>query len=260
MVRLAAGSSGDDATGPAMHGGRTRPAIMGAVITVVGSRSPIGGAILAGLALTLAVSCTSAVLDDSAAAEAFAAEAASPRPLTAESSELAAFSAAIDGVHSALPPLPVPEPLPVDEWAPTDDVVIGRIEIPAIGLDDDIHQGMELTAINRGPSHWPGTARPGQVGNMVLAGHRTTYSRPFLDLDLVQPGDEMAVTTPDGTRHVYVATGTEVVTPDAVWIAEQTYGFTATTFACHPKGSARERIVVHWQLLDAAGAPVAPLA
>lgn len=201
-----------------------------------------------------ATGCTSAVVDEDAAGVL----AAAPRPSSAPLVEVVRGPAVPP--TTTLPPLPVPEPLPLDAHAPTPEVVLGRLVIPAIGVDEPLHQGMTLTAINRGPSHWPGTAAPGQVGNMVLAGHRTTYSQPFHDLDLVQPGDEMVVETPDGARHVYVATSTEVVAPDALWIAEQTHAFTATTFACHPKGSARQRIVVRWQLVDADGQAVPPLA
>jgi sortase A len=159
-------------------------------------------------------------------------------------------------VAVALPELPTPEPLPVDPYQhEPDDTAIGRIAVPRLGIDEPLHQGMSLTAINRGPSHWPGTAGPGQMGNMVIAGHRTTYSRPFYDLDRVRAGDEMIVTF-KGDTHVYQAVRTEIVDDDAVWIADQTYEFTATTFACHPKGSARQRIVVFWQLVDDAGEPV----
>jgi sortase A len=238
-----------------MHDGRTPPAIMGAVTTAASSPLRRVAAGLIGIGALLTSACTSAVIEDTSAADAVVARASAPRPSTSTTAVEALTLEA-----RTLPPLPVPEPLPLDEWAPTPEVVLGRVQIPAIGLDEDLHQGMTLTAINRGPSQWPGTALPGQVGNMVIAGHRTTYGRPFHDLDLVQPGDEMVVSTPDGVRHVYVASGTEVVGPDALWIAEQSYGSTATTFACHPKGSARERIVVRWQLVDATGAPVPPLA
>lgn len=155
-----------------------------------------------------------------------------------------------------LPELPVPEPLPLDAYQPEPEVTVGTIEIPRIGLSDGLHQGMSLTALNRGPSHWRGTAGPGQLGNMVIGGHRTTYSQPFLDLDLIEPGDEMVVTDDDGGVHVYQAVRTEIVEPEALWIADQDHGFTATTFACHPKGSARQRIVVFWQLVDDTGQPV----
>jgi sortase A len=159
-----------------------------------------------------------------------------------------------------LPPLPVPEPPPANpHQAEPPDTVIGHIRIDRLGIDEPLHQGMSLTIINRGPSHWPGSALPGQVGNMVIAGHRTTYSRPFHNLDLVEPGDIMEVTY-EGETFRYRAERTEIVTPDSMWITEQTYAFTATTFACHPKGSARQRIVVFWQLVDETGEPVPALA
>lgn len=158
-----------------------------------------------------------------------------------------------------LPELPVPDPLPVNAFQAAPEIVIGHITIPRLGVDVALHEGMTLTAINRGPSHWAGTALPGQVGNMVIAGHRTTYSRPFYDLDLIVPGDEMIIRHGDET-FTYVAERTEIVGPDALWIADQSYEFRATTFACHPKGSARQRIVVFWQLVDDEGNPVPALA
>ena len=159
-----------------------------------------------------------------------------------------------------LPELPVPDPLPTNPFqAEPEDVVIGNIAVPRLGIDEPLHQGMSLTMINRGPSHWPGSAEPGQVGNMVLAGHRTTYSRPFHDLDLIEPGDEMIIEV-EGETHIYQAVETEIVEPEAMWIADQDYEFTATTFACHPKGSARQRIVVFWQLVDEDRQPVPGLA
>jgi sortase A len=146
--------------------------------------------------------------------------------------------------------LPMPEPAPVDAYAPTPDVVIGRIELPTIGLADHLHQGVTMTAIDRGPSHWPGTALPGQSGNVVVAGHRVTNSRPFHDLDRLQVGDPLVFTLLDGSRSTYQLTGTEIVGPDAMHIIDQTPDSTATLFACHPKGSAAQRIVAHFQLVE----------
>ena len=153
--------------------------------------------------------------------------------------------------------LPVPDLLPEDPYADTPEVVLGSIAIPAIGMEEALQSGMTLTAINRGPSHWPGTAQPGQLGNAVIAGHRTTFSRPFRHLDQLQPGDQVIYTTPGGT-FTYAVAGTEIVDPEAVHIADQTLGYTSTLFACHPPGSAAQRIVVHLNLLDADGQPVPP--
>lgn len=145
-------------------------------------------------------------------------------------------------------PLPVPENPPADPYAFEPEIRHGQLEIPAIGLSQPFFEGVSLTAINRGPSHWPGTAMPGEAGNVVIAGHRTTYTRPFWDLQALQPGDELVFTMADGARHVYELDRLEVVLPTDVHIVEQTHERTATLFACHPRGSARQRIVGHFRL------------
>jgi sortase A len=218
---------------------------------------------LLAVAAVAALALVAAACGDDPAPEADAAATATapappppPAPTTPPTSaEPRLVPAKAPGAAPQLPRLPVPEPLPLDAYAETPEVVLGRLRIPAIGVDQPLQEGMTLVAINRGPSHWPGTAGPGELGNMVIAGHRTTYTRPFWDLDLLQPGDEMIIETPEAT-HTYAVTGTEIVTPDALWIADQGFEHTATTFACHPKGSARYRIVVQWQLVDDTGAPV----
>jgi len=154
-----------------------------------------------------------------------------------------------------LPMLPIPEALPDDPYEPTPQVVLGTIEIPKIDLVDELQQGMSLTAINRGPSWWPGTARPGELGNAVVAGHRTTYDRPFYRLHELAPGDEVIFTTAAG-RFVYAVRDVIVVPEHWIDIAAQSHAHTATLFACHPIGSAAERIVAKLRLLTADGRPV----
>jgi len=155
------------------------------------------------------------------------------------------------------PPLPIPDALPVNAYAPTPQVVLGTIEIPKIDLTADLQRGVTLTAINRGPGWWPGTAMPGELGNMVVAGHRTTYSKPFSRLDELEPGDQVILTTDTG-RSVYEVRGVIVVPGDWIDIAAQSEAHTATLFACHPPGSARERIVAKLRLLNPDGTPVDP--
>ncbi len=143
--------------------------------------------------------------------------------------------------------LPVPEAPPANAYAPTPEIRHGMLEIPAIGLAQPFFEGVTLTAINRGPSHWPGSAMPGEIGNVVIAGHRTTYTKPFWSLNELTPGDELIFTM--GTdRIVYVLDRIEVVVPTDIHIIEQTPEPTATLFACHPRGSARQRIVGHFRL------------
>lgn len=138
----------------------------------------------------------------------------------------------------------MPEPPPEDPREKVPVVAIGRIRIPAIGLDHEVYEGVSLTVIDVGPGHWPGTPTPGGAGNVVFGGHRVTNSHPFRDLDLLKPGDEISFEMYDGTRAYYAVTEQFIVNPDAMWIVDPTPTPMLTLFACHPKGSARQRIVV----------------
>jgi sortase A len=141
-------------------------------------------------------------------------------------------------------PKPVPPPDPdIDEPY----LEIGTIEIPKLGIAVPLLEGITLTTLDSGPGHWPGTAMPGQRGNAVVAGHRTSRGRVFRDIDDLVPGDEVIFTTAEG-RFRYLVTGTTIVMPDALYIIEQTETPTATLFACHPPGSTRQRIVVQLAL------------
>jgi sortase A len=146
---------------------------------------------------------------------------------------------------------------PRNSYAPEPIVELGRIEIPKIGLDHKIMHGITLRNIDNGPSHWPGTAMPGEIGNTVFAGHRVTHTHPFRRIDELVPGDEIFFTI-NGIRTRYVVTGHEIVSPKRVDIVNPTPNATATLFACHPPGSARQRYVVRAELapLDAPAAPV----
>jgi sortase A len=143
----------------------------------------------------------------------------------------------------------VPTTLPGPVRAPADGATeplqaIGEIAIARLGIDETMYEGITLGTLDHGPGHWPGSAMPGEVGNVVVAGHRVSHSRPFRYLDRLQNGDEVVFTV-DGRRSVYVVTGHEIVTPDRVDIAAPTPTPTATLFACHPPGSTRYRYVVY---------------
>lgn len=150
---------------------------------------------------------------------------------------------AVTTTTEALPqPMAAPEPRadePIFEF--------GTIDLPSLGISKSLFEGVSLTVLDHGPGHWPGTAMPGHLGNVVIGGHRTSHDRPFRHIDELVPGDEVVFTTAEG-RFVYKVTSTEVVPPDAIWIIDQTAAYTATLFACHPAGSTKERIVVHLEL------------
>jgi len=148
-------------------------------------------------------------------------------------------------------PTVVPTRARVDAATQQLGIVTGHIDIPAIGVDEVIREGVDLTVIDRGVAHWSGTADPGGVGNMVLAGHRTIHTAPFRDLDKLEPGDDIFVSRIDGVVATYRVIETLIVEPDDMWIVDQTDEPMLTLFACHPKGSARQRIVVRARLVDA---------
>jgi sortase A len=142
-----------------------------------------------------------------------------------------------------------PIPIPADGYAAEPIKVIGTITIPKIGLAHDLYDGVTLHNIDQGPSHWPGTAMPGEPGNVVVAGHRVTHDHPFLDLDKLRAGD-LVIFDVGSTRSTYRMTSSEVVSPDAVWIAEATATPQATLYACHPPHSKTYRYVIHLALVS----------
>ena len=85
---------------------------------------------------------------------------------------------------------------------------------------------------------------PGYVGNVVLGGHRVSKKKPFRNVDLLVPGDEIYLTTGEGT-FVYAVTGTQIIEPTDTWIINQTDSATLTLFACHPPNSTKQRIAVY---------------
>ena len=150
-------------------------------------------------------------------------------------------------VTTAAPPvLPVPEAPPAEN-AIEPEHLLGTVQIPKIDLDVSFYEGVTLPTLDRGPGHWPGSAMPGQVGNVVLAGHRVSHLRPFRNLDKLAVGDQVLFVV-DGTTYTYVVSGSEIVKPEALEIIDQTPDKTATLFACHPPGSTQVRWVTHLTL------------
>jgi sortase A len=140
------------------------------------------------------------------------------------------------------PPRAEPELAPPIELPPPGEAV-ARIRIPSIGVDEIVVVGVSLADLRKGPGHFPETPLPGQAGNAAIAGHRTTYGAPFHRIDEIGEGDEIFVETIQGEfRYEYM--GTEIVTPDRVDVLDDMGDHRLTLTACHPKYSARQRIVV----------------
>jgi sortase A len=159
--------------------------------------------------------------------------------------------AATTTVPATAPPtvvetLPTPA-TPPEPRADEPYVELGTLEIPKLGVTQTLLEGITLNTLDIGPGHWPGTAMPGKLGTVVVAGHRTSHGKVFRNIDQLVAGDEVVFNVADG-RFVYLVTEIVVVEPDALYIIEQTPDTTATLFACHPPGSTRQRIVAHLAL------------
>ena len=146
------------------------------------------------------------------------------------------------------PPESEPIPPPIDAYASEPVIEMGTISIPKIGVSMTMYEGIRMTTLDYGPGHWPGTALPGQAGNVVVGGHRTSKHKVFRNVDQLVAGDEIVFDDERG-RHVYRVSRVEIVEPTAVWIVNPTDTPTATLFACHPPGSTRQRIVVFADLV-----------
>jgi LPXTG-site transpeptidase (sortase) family protein len=117
------------------------------------------------------------------------------------------------------------------------------IRIPSIDLDQVVVEGIGREDLKLGPGHYPGTAQPGYAGNVVISGHRTTYTHPFYDLDLLEPGDVIFVDTPRGSYR-YVVRTSFVVDPSDLSPLAATESAVLTLTTCTPKNSADQRLIL----------------
>jgi len=135
------------------------------------------------------------------------------------------------------------------EEAPEENTEFARIVVPKLRLDAVVFEGVTGETLAQGPGHMPATPLPGQPGNAVISGHRTTHGRPFYDFDLLEPGDRIEVETSIGT-HVYVVRESLIVAPTDIWVTDDRAGGWLTLTTCHPKFSARERLIISAEMVE----------
>ena len=156
----------------------------------------------------------------------------------------------------------------VEEWRAQVDANSGsaltRIAIPGIDVETLVVEGTSAAALRAGAGHYPNTPLPGQVGNVAIAGHRTTYGKPFNRVDELQVGQSVWLSTPIGDfEYVIVDPPTDgdcrradpdqaaCITHPKDWsIINQTPDAVLTLTSCHPKGSAAERIIIRAELAE----------
>jgi len=128
-----------------------------------------------------------------------------------------------------------------------DPLVLGRIEIPRIGVSAIVREGDDDTTLSIAVGHIPGTARPGERGNMALAGHRDSF---FRALRHIQVHDTIRIRTADH-RYEYLVDSTEVVAPQETRLLGPTGGAVLTLVTCYPfgwVGHAPNRFIVRARL------------
>jgi len=119
-----------------------------------------------------------------------------------------------------------------------------RIKMPSIKVDVVVVEGTTPTALRAGAGHYPQTPLPCEKGNVAIAGHRTTYGKPFADVDQLRVGDQIELDTPIGGCVYQIQRPPFIVNPNDLSVLDQTPDKTLTLTSCHPKGSAAKRIIV----------------
>jgi sortase A len=122
--------------------------------------------------------------------------------------------------------------------------VLGRIEIPRLGMTIAILEGTSAQTLRLGVGHIEGTAFPGEQGNSGIAGHRDTF---FLPLKDIRTNDEIRIQTAAGISRYHVD-WVRIVAPDDTNVLGPAPRNSITLITCYPFhliGAAPERFVVH---------------
>jgi sortase A len=148
-----------------------------------------------------------------------------------------------------------------------DGDVLARMLVPAIELDKYVVEGVSVSDLRTAIGRYRGSAHIGDLGNVALAGHRSTYGEPFGRIGELLPGDQISLVTPIGTAvyevmdpNVYVSTwaskvrsvggGHVIVGPSDEFVLADVGDNRLTLTACHPRFSAEERLIVVARLVD----------
>lgn len=139
------------------------------------------------------------------------------------------------------------DPLPGDAYA--------QIQIPAIVVDFMVVEGTDYEALKEGPGHYAQTADPWDgSGRVAIAGHRTTYQHPFLELDRLDEGDDIVLRTAKGTFTYDITRVFVIPSEGSGKVLTQTRQPSLVLTTCHPKYSAEERLIVTADLVETSSA------
>ncbi|MGI8411320.1 MAG: class E sortase [Solirubrobacteraceae bacterium] len=124
---------------------------------------------------------------------------------------------------------------------------IGTIVIHKIGISYHVIEGTDDSSLQKGPGHYPSTAFPGLGQTVGIAGHRTTYLKPFHDINALKQGDRIVLKMPYAW-FTYVVQYQKIVLPTAVSVVDNRGYERLVLSACNPLYSAAQRIIVFARL------------
>jgi sortase A len=108
--------------------------------------------------------------------------------------------------------------------------LIGKIEIPRLGLSAIVMEGTGTSTLRHAACHIPGTALPGQLGTVGISGHRDTFFRPLRN---IRRNDIITLTTLS-REYRYRVASTMVVGPTDVAVLDPGKSETVTRVTCYP--------------------------
>lgn len=126
---------------------------------------------------------------------------------------------------------------------------VALLRIPKIHLEVPVLEGTDDLTLNRGVGLIAGTARPGEDGNIGIAGHRDGFFRGLKD---VRPGDTIEITTQKETD-TYLIDRIVIVEPSDVSILTPRPQPSVTLVTCYPfyfMGSAPQRYIVQGSIAN----------
>jgi sortase A len=141
-----------------------------------------------------------------------------------------------------------------------------EINNPRVKVNVLVVEGTSVAALEAGAGHYPQTPYPCAKGNVAIAGHRTTYGRPFNTINKMRPGDTVKLITPIGQctyevvppAYIGLPAGMTsnpfIVQPDNIQVISQQgalgSGHWLTLTSCNPPGSATQRIVLRLEMIS----------
>ena len=134
---------------------------------------------------------------------------------------------------------------PVPPWPWADIAPVARLTVERLSIERLVLDSATGAALAFGPGHIVGTPRPGDEGNVAIAGHRDTHFAFLADLRI---GDRIALESAYGEQQIYEIEWTQVVESTATWVTRTTFESNLTLVTCYPfggiAGEATERFVV----------------